>query len=82
MKVHQSGLEKAKAEAVAARGEGGPAAPAGLPARSAQREASGWEAWGGQPITSLVKPHVSKMEREVARWKQAAARKEAAGPRK
>jgi len=73
LKVHKSGLERAKE---AAEGEEGAPVVSERVARQAAREASAWAAWEGQPIAALGKRKLSQLEVAQAAWKKAAARAE------
>ena len=75
MKVHKSGLELAKDAASKL-----PQTPVGArkaqaqQSRAAARLAADWAAWDGEPMDNLMVKPMSKLEKEVAAWKAAAAK--------
>jgi hypothetical protein len=76
MKVHKSGLELAKEASAAAKAAGAaPASPGaaarGPAVRAAARAAQDWAQWDGQPMGNLIKPRLSKLEKQQAAWKAA-----------
>ena len=72
VKVHKSGLERAKK--AAAGGGGGERPLSAAAAKAAAREAAQWAQWGGEPLGASQR-HMSKLEKEAAAWKEAAAKR-------
>jgi hypothetical protein len=78
MKIHKSGLERAKEAA-----SGLPTTPAGArkaatQSRAAQKLAAEWGAWDGQPMDGLLKRLESKLEKDAKAWKAMAAKQKGA----
>jgi hypothetical protein len=75
MKVHKSGLELAKDAASKL-----PQTPVGArkahapQSRASARLAADWAAWDGEPMDNLMVKPMSKLEKEQAAWKAAAAK--------
>ena len=74
VKIHKSGLERAKEAAT--HKQATPGAAQRKQRRAEERKAQEWAQWDTQSLDAVTKPHMSKMEKEVAAWKAAAAKKE------